>query len=117
MRSMPGKPRPVQPGALWTMRLSRIVMRPGPPAPPGTGQRERVDHRAGARVLVEVVKPAQHALAMRGRGGAYQRPGTAFPVTGFRTRARAPPPPPGPAPGLVLTWIHRQKSRASARVA
>src|SRR5258708_14529808 len=39
-----------------------------PPAAPAPGQRERVDDRPGAGVTVELVKPAQNALAMHHRG-------------------------------------------------
>src|SRR5260370_9380430 len=36
--------------------------------PPASGQRERVDDRAGPRLQVEVVESAQNALAMGDRG-------------------------------------------------
>ena len=57
--------RPVHAAALEVIRLHRIAMRMSPPAPPGPIQRERVDQRAGARLQVEVIKAAQHRLAMR----------------------------------------------------
>ena len=57
--------RPVHAAALEVKRLHRIAVRMGPPTPPGPVQRERVDQRAGARLQVEVIKAAQHRLAMR----------------------------------------------------
>ena len=57
--------RTVHAAALEAVRLHRIAVRMGPPAPPGPVQRERVDKRARARLQVEVIKAAQHRLAMR----------------------------------------------------
>ena len=62
----PGRhPRPVEPGPLMAERLHRVVMGVRPPAPPRPVQRERVDHRPAARLQVELVKAAQHRLAVR----------------------------------------------------
>ena len=47
--------------------LHRVVVRMRAPGTTMPRQRERVDHRPGARLQMEVVEAAQHALAMRHR--------------------------------------------------
>ena len=85
----------------------------GPPAPPGPVQRERVDKRARARLQVEVIKAAQHRLAMRPHRRRITSPATATaaPIPG-RLRSRQ-----CGRTGFPASCSHRQKSRASNRVA
>ena len=60
------KPRPEQPGPAPRERLHRITVRPGTTAPAAV-QRERIHHRAGPRLEMEIVKVPQHRLAVRDR--------------------------------------------------
>ena len=92
VRRAAGKPGPVPPRTLTAVRLHRVVMRMRPPAPP-PGQRERVDHRASPGLAMEIVKAAQDALAMRGRGRRVPAAGRRLP----RHRVRHPGPDPGRA--------------------
>ena len=76
--------------------------------PAGTaisGQRERVDHRPGARLQVEVVNPRSTVSQCAAVAAAYRLPPTGLPVTAFtlspvraRTTAATSPwaPPVGP---------------------
>jgi hypothetical protein len=59
------QPGPEQPGPLVAMGVHRIVMRvcASSAAPPV--QRERIHHRTGPGLEVEIVELPQHALAMR----------------------------------------------------
>jgi hypothetical protein len=70
IRDLPRDPprclRPVPPGVLSPERLHRAAVRIRP-APPATGQRERVHHRPGASLQVEIVETPQHRLAVRRR--------------------------------------------------
>jgi hypothetical protein len=52
-RDPPGDPGPIQPHPLVAERLHRVVVRVRPPTAPLPRQRERVDHRAGARVAMD----------------------------------------------------------------
>ena len=70
VRDLPRYPprylRPVPPHALGPERLHRAAMRIRP-APPAAGQRERVHHRPGASLQVELIKATQNRLAVRHR--------------------------------------------------
>lgn len=59
-------PGPIQPRAFLAKGVHRIVMRVRAASWPDEG--ERVDHRARARVAVEVVEATQHALAVAAGG-------------------------------------------------
>ena len=106
-----------------TVRLRRVVVGIRPAAPPAPRQRERVHHRPRPGLQVHVVEGTQHALRMRpGRGPVQVTAGPGFPVTGLTAsvpprRTPAPPVRSAPGAGLAASRIHRQKSRASARVA
>jgi hypothetical protein len=95
IRDTPRRPvhhlRPIPAPAMPDQRLHRIVMGIHPAGTVITGQRERVDHRPGARLQVEVVEPAQHRLAMRHR--RRRIPATANRLAGHRIHTR-----PGPCP-------------------
>jgi hypothetical protein len=88
-------------------------------------QRERVQHRASPGLQMEVVKAAQHALAMR--HGRRLVPIATRPLAGHRIHPRPgsllepAPPPPGyrqcGLSGLTAVCSQWQKSRASTRVA
>ena len=67
VRRPAAKPGPVPPRTLAAVGLHRVVVRMNTPPPP-PDQRERVDDRAGPGFAMEVVKAAQNALAMGGRG-------------------------------------------------
>ena len=107
-----GHPRPIQPAALVAVGLHRVVVRVRPPAPPGPVQRERVEDRPGAGLQMEVVEAPQHRLAVRPHRRrvrlAANQPDAASRCAHARQCGRA---------GLPATCIHRQKSRASTRVA
>ena len=60
----PYAPQPASPQPQYYQPYGQYVT----PAPAGGIQRERVQHRAGAAVAVEIVEPAQHRLAMCHRG-------------------------------------------------
>ena len=64
--SLPGYPWPVPARPLVRDGVHRTAMRCGPAGP--AGQRERV-HDPGARLQVDVVERAEHALAVRHRRG------------------------------------------------
>ena len=105
--------RPVTPRPLGPPLVHRVVMRVRPAAPAGGVQRERVQHRPGPAVSVEVVEPAQHRLAMRHRGRR-------IPVTGRRLpghRVRRSRRPRGPAsllrPGRLQPVLDRQLDPAA----
>ena len=83
-RLPPRDPGPEQPRPAARERLHRAAVRPGTAAP-APDQRERVHHRAGPGLEVEVVKVAQHRLAVRRRGDR---------VTAGRARLPSDPQPP-----------------------
>ena len=72
---------------------------------PGRGQRERIHHRAGPRLQVDIVKVPADRLAVRRR----RRPRTRLASASRHRDFRGPP-------GLPAISSHRQKSRASALV-
>ena len=86
-------PGPEQPGPAARKRLHRIAVRPGTTGPAAV-QRERVHHRAGPGLEVEIVKVPQHRLAVRHRRRR---------VTAARSRLPGDQQPPaeiaGPRPG------------------
>ena len=106
--------RPVAPGPLGPPLVHRVVMRVRAAAPAAGGiQRERVQHRAGPAVAVEVVEPPQHRLAMRHRGRR-------IPVAGRRLaghrvrRSRSPRGQAGrPRPGRLQPLLGRQLDPAA----
>ena len=59
-------PGPEQAGPAAGERIHRIAVRPRT-AGPAAGQRERIDHRPGPGIEVEIVKVTQHRLAVRRR--------------------------------------------------
>ena len=113
-RDPPGHHRPVAPGPLRHPLVHRVVMRMRAAASAAGGiQRERVQHRAGPAVAVEVVEPAQHRLAVRHRGRRIAVAGRGLPGHRVR-RSRCPRGQAGrPRPGRLQPLPGRQLDPAA----
>ena len=99
--------RPVPAAAVPVERLHRVVVGIRTPGATVPRQRERVDHRPRARLQMEVVEPAHHALTVRDRRGLV--PVTTKSLARQRVDPRRRPFPTRPAEVTVRTAPMRRR--------